>query len=247
MTAAVVLAGALIIGATLGLLGGGGTVLTVPLVRALLGLDTRHAIALSLPVVAVAAATGSLIAWHRGLLALGPAIELAAATSVGAWIGAAAAQHLATSTQSLLLATTLLIAAAFLWIRRRVARPAVRDVSPRARLWLLVTGIGVGVLTGIVGVGGGFLIVPALVVFGRYTTLDAVPISLFAITFSAATAAVGYRAVPVAWGTVLVMAAAAAAGVVAGGTLARRLDPAHLQTLFAAVLLGASGYIFLTR
>ena len=52
MTAVVVLGGALLIGATLGLLGGGGTVLTVPLVRALLGLDTRHAIALSLPVVA---------------------------------------------------------------------------------------------------------------------------------------------------------------------------------------------------
>ena len=60
------------------------------------------------------------------------------------------------------------------------------------------------------------------------------PISLFAITFSAATAAVGYRAVPVAWGTVLVMAAAASSGVLAGGALGRRLNPAHLQAVFAA-------------
>ena len=141
----------------------------------------------------------------------------------------------------------LLIAAVFLWARRHVARPRGRDVSGRARVWLLVTGVGVGVLTGVVGVGGGFLIVPALVMFGGYTALDAVPISLFAITFSAATAAVGYRAVPVAWGTVLVMAAAASSGVLAGGAIGRRLNPAHLQAVFAIVLLGASGYIFLAR
>lgn len=247
MTFVVVLTGALIIGAALGLLGGGGTVLTVPLVRVLLGLDTRHAIALSLPVVAAAAATGSVVAWRRGFLSLGPAAQLAGATSAGAWIGAAVAQHLATTTQSLLLGTTLLVASAFLWSRRRVTRPGEREVSPRRRLWLLVTGVGVGILTGIVGVGGGFLIVPALVVFGGYATLDAVPISLFAIAFSATTAAVGYRAVPVAWGTALVMAAAASSGVLAGGAIGRRLDPAHLQAMFAAVLLAASGYIFLMR
>lgn len=247
MTALVVLGGALLIGATLGLLGGGGTVLTVPLVHALLGLDTRHAIALSLPVVAVAAATGSVVAWRRGLLALEPALQLALATSAGAWVGAAIAQHLATRTQSLVLATTLLVAAVFLWLRRRVVRSHTRDTTMRGRLLLLVTGVGVGVLTGVVGVGGGFLIVPALVMFGGYTALDAVPISLFAITFSAATAAVGYRAVPVAWGTVAVMAAAASSGVLAGGALARRLNPAHLQAVFAVVLLGASGYIFLAR
>lgn len=247
MTAVVVLGGALLIGATLGLLGGGGTVLTVPLVRALLGLDTRHAIALSLPVVAVAAATGSVVAWRRGLLSLAPAIQLAAATSAGAWVGAAIAQQLATRTQSLLLATTLFVAAVFLWARRHVVRPRGHEVSGRARVWLLVTGVGVGVLTGVVGVGGGFLIVPALVVFGGFTALDAVPISLFAITFSAATAAVGYRAVPVAWGTAAVMAAAASSGVLAGGAIGRRLDPVHLQAVFAVVLLGASGYIFLAR
>lgn len=247
MTVLVVLGGALLIGATLGLLGGGGTVLTVPLVHALLGLDTRHAIALSLPVVAVAAATGSVVAWRRGLLSLGPAVQLACATSAGAWVGAAIAQQLATRTQSLVLATTLLVAAVFLWLRRHVVRSRTQDTTARGRLLLLVTGVGVGVLTGVVGVGGGFLIVPALVMFGGYTALDAVPISLFAITFSAATAAVGYRTVPVAWGTVAVMAAAASSGVLAGGAIARRLNPAHLQAVFAVVLLGASGYIFLAR
>jgi len=247
MTDVVILVGALVIGATLGLLGGGGTVLTVPLVQVLLGLDTRHAIALSLPVVAAAAATGSALAWRRGRLSLVPAAQLAAATSTGAWVGAAIAQHLATATQSLLLGTTLVIASALLWVRRRGAPVRAREVSRRAWLGLIATGIGVGVLTGIVGVGGGFLIVPALVVFGGYTTLDAVPISLVAITFSAATAAVGYRAVPVAWGTAFVMATAASSGVLAGGALARRLDPAHLQTIFALVLLGASAFIFLTR
>lgn len=246
MTLVVALAGAVAIGATLGLLGGGGTVLTVPLVRALLNLDTRHAIALSLPVVAAASATGSLIAWRRGFLSLRPAIELALATSAGAWVGADVAHQLASETQSLLLGLTLVSAAVL--IGRRPQTPGSAQAAPahRHRLWLAVVGAGVGVITGVVGVGGGFLLVPALVAFGGFTTVEAVPVSLFVIACSAATAAVGYHAVPVAWGTAAIMAVAASSGVLAGGTLGRRLEPARLQTLFAVVLLGAAGYLVAT-
>lgn len=248
MTFLVVLAGALVVGATLGLLGGGGTVLTVPLVRMLLGLDTPHAIALSLPVVAAAAGTGSFVAWRRGFLSPGPAIELAATTSIGAWFGARAAQHLQPATQSLLLGITLLAAATLLWHRaRRPPAAGHRDTLRGRRVWLALTGIGVGVLTGVVGVGGGFLIVPALVLLGGYTALEAVPISLFAITFSAGTATIGYRAVAVAWDTALVMAVAAVAGVLAGGALGRRLDPVRLQAVFVVVLFAAAGYILINH
>ena len=79
------LAGAAGIGAALGLLGGGGTVLTVPLLTPLLGVDTTHAVAMSLPIVAVAKLAGALTAWRRGTLVVAPTLVLAAATSSGAY------------------------------------------------------------------------------------------------------------------------------------------------------------------
>ena len=102
-------------------------------------------------------------------------------------------------------------------------------------------------MTGVVGVGGGFLIVPALVSLGGYTLAEAVPTSLFVIAISATSGAVGHAGVPVAWGTVVVIAVTAAAGVVLGGAVGRRLAPARLQMGFSFVLLAAAGYIFTHR
>lgn len=244
--------GALAIGATLGMLGGGGTVLTVPLVRALLGLDTRHAIALSLPVVAVAAGVGSLAAWRDGRLAIGPALALAGTTSVGAWLAAQVAQALSSDLQSWLLGVTLLAASALTLMR--AASPPAGDTPPAtvppatatSRLVMAAAGLAIGALTGLVGVGGGFLIVPVLVSVGRYPLTRAVPVSLFVIACSATTAAIGYRSVAVDLGTVALMAVTAAAGVVAGGAVGRRIAPAPLQRIFAALLATAAVYVFLS-
>ena len=215
-----VLGGAGLIGALLGLLGGGGTILTVPLVQAVLGLDTRHAVALSLPVVAAAA-------------------------SVGAFFGSQVGRALPSATQALLLSSTLVVAAVVMWRRRDGAVEASSGLRHPAAL--LATGAAVGVLTGLVGVGGGFLVVPALVALGGFSAADAVRTSLVVITFSATTAALGYRAVPVAWNTAAVMALAASAGVAAGTVAGLRLPPRLVNRLFPVGLLVAAVFIALSR
>ncbi len=102
-------------------------------------------------------------------------------------------------------------------------------------------------LTGLVGVGGGFLVVPALVALGGFTAADAVRTSLVVITFSASTAALGYRGVPVAWNTAAVMALAASAGVAAGTVAGLRLPPRLVNSLFPVGLLVAAVFIALSR
>lgn len=238
------LVGAAGIGAALGLLGGGGTVLTVPLLHALLGVDTSHAVAMSLPVVAAAAAVGAFTAWRRGALAVGPTLVLAAAASSGAFLGALAGRQLSSGTQSLLLAATLVTAAAALW------RPLVRkEGGARRTPWLLAAaGLAVGVVTGVVGVGGGFLIVPALVTLGGYSLDRAVPASLFVIALSASAGAVGYAGhVDVPRGTVAIVAAAAVVGVIAGGRVGARIPAAPLQRAFALFLLVNAAYMLATH
>lgn len=240
-----VLGGAGLIGALLGLLGGGGTILTVPLVQAVLGLDTRHAVALSLPVVAAAAATGALLHWRAGRLDPLRALGIALAASLGAFLGARIGRALPSATQALLLSSTLVVAAIVMWRRRDAAPDAAAKVRHTAAL--LATGVAVGMLTGLVGVGGGFLVVPALVALGGFTAAEAVRTSLVVITFSATTAALGYTGVTVPWNTAAVMAVAASIGV-AGGTLAGLKLPARLvNSLFPIGLLLAAVFIARSR
>lgn len=240
-----VLGGAGLIGALLGLLGGGGTILTVPLVQAVLGLDTRHAVALSLPVVAAAAATGALLHWRAGRLDPWRALGIALAASLGAFLGARIGRALPSATQALLLSSTLVVAAVVMWRRRDAAPDATAKVRHTAAL--LATGVAVGMLTGLVGVGGGFLVVPALVALGGFTAAEAVRTSLVVITFSATTAALGYTGVAVPWNTAAVMAVAASIGV-AGGTLAGLKLPARLvNSLFPIGLLLAAVFIARSR
>jgi uncharacterized membrane protein YfcA len=238
------LAGAAGIGAALGLLGGGGTVLTVPLLHALLGVDTTHAVAMSLPIVAVAAAAGALSAWRRGTLLVAPTLGLAAATSSGAYIGAMGGRQLTAATQTLLLVVTLVGAAVAMW--RPPTRPGAE--RPRAAWRLTGAGFAVGLVTGIVGVGGGFLIVPALVAFGGYPLNRAVPASLLVIATSASAGGLGYAGhVEVPWDTVAIIAAAAVLGVVAGGRLAGRIPARMLQRAFSLFLIVNAAYLFATH
>lgn len=247
MTLVAVLVGALVIGSALGLLGGGGTILTVPLLHALLGVPTPQAVAMSLPIVAIAAASGAVVGWRRRAFAVTPTLGLAVTTAAGAYVGALVGQTLSARTQSTLLGITLVAAAIGMWRGGRSAPAPPSPATQRAPVRLALAGMGVGLVTGLVGVGGGFLIVPALVTLGGYALAEAVPASLFVIAVSATSGAVGYRAVPVAWGTVLIIAVTAAAGVVLGAAAGRRLAPRRLRTAFSFVLVAAAGYVLATR
>jgi uncharacterized membrane protein YfcA len=235
------------IGLALGLLGGGGSILTVPVFTYLLHYEPKQAIAMSLPVVGTAAAAGALAALRRGTLPLGPALVMGPATMAGSYAGAWAASWIVGRTQLLLLAVIMLSAAAAMWQRSR-AVVAWRPTAHPHPVLIVGVGLAVGLVTGLVGIGGGFLIVPALVIVGGLPMQRATSASLLVIAMSASAGLAGYVGrVDLDWTVVGVFAAVASVGVVAGGHLAGRVSAARLQQGFAVLLLIIAVYMLLRR
>lgn len=242
---AIALAGS--IGFFLGLLGGGGSILVVPALTYLMGFDTKQAIVTSLAVVGIAAAVGAMASHSRGTLRLKPALIVGLSTMVGAFSGARIGAGLANRTQLIILAVVM-VGAAGMMLRQSILAGPARVTPARAHPVMLgALGVGLGMITGLVGVGGGFLIVPALVIAGGLPMREASSASLVAIALASTAGLAGYigRVQP-AWGFVVPFALMASAGTVTGGVMAHRLPQHRLQQIFAVALVAIASFI-LTR
>lgn len=228
---------ALLIGVTLGLLGGGGSILTVPVFVYVVGLESKQAIAMSLPVVGLAALVGVLRHARLGNVDLRVALPFGAAAMAGAYAGARLAQYLVGPVQLALFALVML-AAAISMLRNASLPDAAGTTRPRQWGRLLPIGVGVGMVTGLVGAGGGFLIVPALVLFGHVPMRQAIGTSLLVIVLNTTAGFAGYRgAVDVQWALVAAFAALAGAGILVGSALVRRVPTPQLKRAFAVLLI----------
>jgi len=234
---------ALVIGVSLGLLGGGGSVLTVPIFHYVLGYGVKSSIAMSLAVVGVTSGAGALGRLRTGELNLRAVITFAPVAMLGTFAGARLALLVPSIAQLILFAVTMLVAATFMW-RGRPADPH----APERPHPVLVACIGgaVGILTGLVGVGGGFLIVPALVLLLGVPVKEAVGTSLGVIALNSASGFAGY------WGKVdidlrmmVAFTAIAIIGVFAGTRLSRQVSPGNLRKGFAVLLLVVGSAILL--
>ena len=158
---------AALIGLSLGLLGGGGSILTVPVLVYVLGYEAKQAIVMSLVVVGITSLVGAVGHWRAGNVNLKSALIFGVITMLGAYLGARLAVLFTGGLQLTLLAVVMLAAAASMF-RAPQAEPTSRNVPPPTLplITIGVVGLLVGVLTGVVGIGGGFLIVPALVLPG---------------------------------------------------------------------------------
>lgn len=236
---------ALVIGITLGLLGGGGSILTVPVFVYALGLDPKRAIAMSLPVVGGAALVGALQHWRKGNVALRTALPFGLAAMAGAFAGARLATGINGHVQ-LAIFSLVMLAAAVSMLRSaradrlaapRAAEGATPDAAPR---WpsLLGIGVGVGAVTGLVGAGGGFLIVPALVILGGLSMAQAVGTSLLVIAMNTASGFLGYQgSVDIDWALVLRFGSVTAIGILVGSSLVPLVPQRALKQAFAVLLL----------
>ena len=228
------------IGVILGMLGGGGSILTVPVFVYVLGYDPKLAIAMSLPVVGATSLVGAAAHWRAGNVQVRTAILFGAVAMSSAYVAARLSTRLASRTQLLVLSVAM-VAAAVVMLRDALRAPRTvptGDGHPPFGITLLLAGLVVGVLTGIIGIGGGFLIVPALVVLARVPMQRAVGTSLTVIAMNAAAAFAGQpavRDVPIAF--VVAFGAVAMAGIVAGTSVARRVDQRTLKRAFATLLL----------
>ena len=238
---------AAVIGFALGLLGGGGSILVVPALTYLMGFDTKQAVVTSLAVVGFAAAAGAAWSFARGRLAVGPALIVGSTMMVGAYGGALIGARLADATQMAILAIVMFGAAAIMMYRSIGAG----DVQPPAvarPVALGVLGAGLGVITGLVGVGGGFLIVPALVLVGGLAMRAASSASLLAIALATTAGLAGYAGrVQLQWDFVLGFAAVASVGTITGGLVADRLPQRRLQQIFATALVAIAVFILYRR
>lgn len=230
------LALSLLIGVSLGLLGGGGSILTLPILTYALGMETKAAIAASLFVVGVTSAIGLLaharagrVAWRTGLL-------FGAAGMVGAFAGGRAAAFI--PSVALLVAFAGIMIATGVAMLRGGGRPAAKPRDALPVVSILVEGAVVGVVTGIVGAGGGFLVVPALVLLGGLPMEIAVGTSLVVIAMKSFAGLAGHLGhVDVAWASTLAVTAAAVVGAVAGGHLAGVIPPERLRRGFGVLVL----------
>ncbi len=253
---------AIAIGLSLGLLGGGGSVLALPVLVYVMGIPTKVAIAMTLVIVGSVSLLAAIPQWRRGYVNLRLALVFGSATMIGAYLGArlAALPWITDTVQLFLFATTMMVAA-FLMIRRRQPSPDL--IPPESErtlesqlyrpptckycwLWLPTEGLGVGMLTGLVGVGGGFAIVPALVLLGKIPMRQAIGTSLLIITANSVAGVWGYL------GTVtldarltLTLTLAAALGSVVGSYWGQRVSTQLLQKAFGYFLVAIAGLVML--
>jgi uncharacterized protein len=264
MTLLLAVAAGALIGLSLGALGGGGSILAVPVLVYLLDQSASQATTGSLVVVGVTSLIGAAAARRAGNVLLGRGLVFGLVAIGGAVAGAEASTHVSEDVLLAAFAALMLLVGGMLAWRqlrhgrgagpRHVARPTLDDPiitfsptfacqCPRA-LKVLLTATVVGALTGFLGVGGGFLVVPALLLALALPMEYAAGTSLVVITITSAAALVvraGSGATP-DWATVAVLTATSAAAAVAGARLADRVDTDRLQAAFAVLVLGVAVY-----
>ncbi|MEM8828156.1 MAG: sulfite exporter TauE/SafE family protein [Cyanobacteria bacterium P01_G01_bin.19] len=247
---------ALFIGLSLGLIGGGGSILAVPILVYVLGLDAKEAIAMSLAIVGIVSLIAVIPHGQLGNVNLRTAIAFTPPAMLGAFIGArlAALPWITDTIQLVCFAIIMLIASYFMIHKPKDSNSEL--LTPNSELerseypWLVITleGLGVGIITGFVGVGGGFAIIPALVLLGKIPMKEAIGTSLLIITFKSFTGFIGYlNQVVIDWNLMLTFTTVAVLGVIWGAYFSGKIQGAKLQQAFGYFLIAVAIFILIKR
>jgi uncharacterized protein len=231
----------LLVGMTLGLLGGGGSVLTVPIFVYVLGIEKKPAIAMSLAVVGITSLVGAYRHGRSGNVNLKAALIFGTLAMAGGFVGGHLSHYLSGDLQLAIFAGVMFIASLLMFRGRSTPKGYEVPAEPQLlRLAIIAApAIAVGLLTGLIGVGGGFLIVPALVLLARVPMKQAIGTSLLVIAMTAASGFVGQltRHVEIRWGFMGAFALAASAGILAGASFVPRIPQETLRKAFAVFLM----------
>jgi hypothetical protein len=250
----------LLIGLSLGALGGGGSILTVPALIYLLGQDTQVATTGSLLIVGVTALAG-MAAHHRaGRVRFAAGTGFGVLGIAGAYVGSLLSATVAPAVLLAAFSVLMLLVAALMLARSRsrrhgaaaavvdegpiiTLRPVFTCACPRA-LKVLVTATGVGLLTGFFGVGGGFAVVPALVLVLGFPMPVAAGTSLLVIAINSTSALVARlgHGVALDWSLIGLFIFAAIAGSLLGGRIATRVRTESLTRAFTLLLVVVAMY-----
>ena len=233
---------ATLIGLSLGLLGGGGSILAVPVLAYGAGLPAKEAIATSLVVVGATSLFALIPHARRGHIEWRTGAIFSATAMVGAYLGGLAADWFS-GTTLLLLFAAMMVVTALAMFRGRGELEAKKS-KPLPVGLVIAEGLAVGAATGLVGAGGGFLVVPALVLLGGMEMHKAVGTSLMVIALKSFAAFAGHAAhVSIDLQLALVVTLAAVAGSIGGAAFSQRVPAQTLRKIFAGFVLVMAGYV----
>ncbi|WP_304109190.1 sulfite exporter TauE/SafE family protein [Mycolicibacterium bacteremicum] len=234
---------AVFVGVALGLLGGGGSILTVPLLAYVAGMEAKQAIATSLLIVGVTSAIGAISHARAGRVQWRTGLTFGTAGMAGAYAGGLLARFIPGAILLVGFAVMMIATAvAMLRGRRRVETASGDHGLPIAKI--IAEGLVVGLVTGLVGAGGGFLVVPALALLGGLPMPVAVGTSLVVIAMKSFAGLAGYLStVTIDWRTATAVTGAAVLGAFVGTKLTARVDPDTLRKVFGWFVLAMSAII----
>jgi uncharacterized membrane protein YfcA len=251
-----------LIGLSLGALGGGGSILAVPALVYAAGQDPKSATTTSLVLVTITALIGIIPHWRAGHVRVAAGMVFGLAGIGGSLLGSVWNEAVDPDVLLLAFSMLMLVAAYAMWrrLQRQAVRPPVRSAgaaaaSPeqlrtdpgdssaihldlRTAMKVVLAGSFIGLLTGFFGVGGGFVIVPALVLALGFSMPDAVGTSLIVIAVNSTVAlATRLPSGSIEWETVIPFTIASLIGVFVGSRLASTRDPSFLQKWFVILLV----------
>ena len=251
---------AVCVGVSLGLIGGGGSILAVPILVYVLGVPIKSAIAMSLVTIGAVSLIGIIPHWQQHHVNFKTAVLFSPGAMVGAYMGARLATFpIVTPTLQHILFVIVMFVAAYFMLHNNQHKslanlelnvsqegfelqvlnsevnssPSIFGTIPR---WLAIPteGFGVGILTGLVGIGGGFMIIPTLVILGNTPIKEAIGTSLVIMAFKSVTGFAGYWGhVPIDINLMLTFSLAAALGMLVGAYLTQFIEAQKLETGFA--------------
>lgn len=249
----------ILIGLSLGLVGGGGSILTVPVLVYLFGIDAMQATNYSLFIVGSTSLVGAFRHYRQGNVQLRVA-GLFGITSIATIlfvrrfllplvpkvIFAAGDMVITRQMATMTLFALLMVAASLSMIRGGNAESAIDENGENKTLQFILAGIGIGVVTGVLGAGGGFLLIPALVLLLRLPMKQAVGTSLLIIALNSLSGFAGdLGSVNVNWQFLLTITAIAVAGILVGARLSRNIPGHKLKKGFGWLVLIMGIYIFI--
>ena len=231
-----------VIGLTLGLIGSGGSILTVPILVYFLGVEPHDAVGMSLAVVGATSIFGAYLHWKRGSVDFSSGMLFGISGIAGALLGSPLTKTVSPPVLLLIFgALMFVVAVSMLWRRKHAGDETKLEPN---RFKAILAGFGVGVLTGFLGVGGGFLIVPALVLFGGLKMKEAIGTSLFVIFLNCVAGLVGHASQEhFGWSLTVLVSGLAVGGAGLGTILSHRLAAHSLQKMFAVLVLAVAVFL----
>lgn len=231
---------AILIGVSLGALGSGGSIITLPILVYVVGVPPKSAVGMSICIVGATSLLGAFLHWRRGNLHLRTVLLFCATGIPAAYLGSLATHLVSSNLLLLLFSGLMLVVGTLMLLGKRPVADVAKDPSTQN---CLAVGLGVGLITGFLGVGGGFLIVPALIWFAGLDPRRAIGTSLGVIAVNSLGGVAGQlRYAHWDWTITGEFFCCAVLGMAVGFAICSKIPTKALTKAFAcAVLLVAAG------